>query len=835
MPTRKEVTDWRTEKLTEWADQLDAETQKYENQLGRVLIHFHGTEWSGKAHDAAADRFTEENDQGRKLSIEIRDVAVELRRADERLANERRILLNRVADAENDRESPIPLTVDDQWTVAVSYLGAELSREDQQKVSDRIDHHQGLIRGAHTSLADAASEVGTRITAAAQEIRVRGDLLGNGLDVAILAPGDAGALGAQDGKAVREAIRTDGTVDTTALDQISGRLPTQPLTDSELRALAAGEQVSTLPASVQSYYREFYQNAGKDGILALNDQLRAQEQAGNPAAANRRDALANGLMLVSNDKVGTGRNPDGTLRSPGGYQQLPEDVRRLISTRIGGPDQNSNTYPTSPPENEAAAQSRFLRESSSFAELLKQSNPGYEPGVEFSRELTRQAAALGAPGGHPEVADLPGGTVQLSAMEDTMRDYLEVSSRNEQATAELLTGKPEPGSPPLENGYDPRRVFQPLLQYDWTDSNGQKPPQLFTWIGEDAVPRPPTDGDPGVSLAESKLAGKAATGLADLLTQNGKDGYLGSFESLMNMPDKDNQSLGQTNPGLTQQLAGAMIPYLDAMALAPGKETNGFEWRGADPEIQAIRLSTLLNTDPVASGAWNAAIIDRTNDYAAQYADLLGKPSNDRDQIANAAGRLLGYQEQGLRAEAFDRGLDEKQVEKERVEKMKLGVDIAGSILSDTAGSKVPVAGTLIDIAGKLVGENIKEDDKEIPATQQEIVQNELSAQHYYRMLEVLSQRDPAFFETPGPGAAPVPSSWLDDGKLKGYNEIVGPEGTHQRTEGRAVLQSAASEWVGNAGVNVDAFSRALNDQRMSMAPKTYSVDDYVSRILRGA
>src|SRR5690606_5582546 len=179
---------------------------------------------------------------------------------------------------------------------------------------------------------------------------------------------------------------------------------------------------------------------------------KSQEQAGNPVAAARRDALANGLMVVSNENIGTGRNPDGTLRSPGGYQQLPEDLRRTISTRVGGPDANSDRYPTSPPETVEAAQTRFLSDSSKLGELFKQSNPGYEPGVEFSRELTRQAAALSSPGGHPDIADLPGGSVKLATMEPTLRDYLEVSGRNQEAMTQLLTGETEPGSVPLEDG-----------------------------------------------------------------------------------------------------------------------------------------------------------------------------------------------------------------------------------------------------------------------------------------------------------------------------------------------------------------------------------------------
>lgn len=833
MPTRNDINNWKPEKLSEWATELETDTQFYETQLGQILTHFTGTSWSGKAHDAAADRFTEEHDQGRKLSQEIRDVAAALRAADQRLANEKRLLLGKVSDAENDATSPVKLQVADNWVVSASQTGGTLSDQDKQTVTDKVNAHQSLINAAYYSLAGAISEVGVAISTATQEIRVRGDQLGDGIDAPTAAPADSGALGGEDGKAVRDAIRPDGSVDPAVLDQIASRLPQQALTQSELDTLAAGGEVSTLPASVQDYYREFYQNAGKDGILAMNDHLKSQEQAGNPVAAARRDALANGLMVVSNENIGTGRNPDGTLRSPGSYQQLPEDLRRTISTRVGGPDANSDRYPTSPPETVEAAQTRFLSDSGKLGELFKQSNPGYEPGVEFSRELTRQAAALSSPGGHPDIADLPGGSIKLDTMEPTLRDYLEVSSRNQEAMTQLLTGETEPGSVPLEEGYDPKKIFQPILHYDWSDSDGAAPPQLFNWIGEEAVPKPGVDGHPGVSLEQSQMAGKAASGLAELLTGSGQEGHIGPFEALMNMPGKDDQSLGQVNPGLTQQLTGAMIPYLDAIAMSPSDQTNGFRL-GEDHDLEAIRLSTLFNSDPVASGAWNAAIVSRTNDYAAQFADMSDQPSNDRDALANATGRLLGYQDQGLRAEAFDRGLNAEDAEKEKTEKTKLGVDIAATILSDGVGEKVPVAGTFIDIAGKVVGDSIKEDDVQIPSQQTKIIQDELSAQRHYAMLQMIASQNPNLFDTPSPEAAPFPPEWLEGGRLKSYEEIVGANDADGRPELRVDFQSTAQAWLKGSGIEMPEFTTPIVTQQNNLQSYTMSRDDYKSQVLKG-
>src|SRR5690242_17872086 len=102
MPTRAEVGRWQLGKLSEWAGELEQATQYYESQLGQMLGQFTDTAWSGRAKDAAYDRFAEERDQGRRLSQEILDVASALRAADTRLGSERDVLLGRVADAESD-------------------------------------------------------------------------------------------------------------------------------------------------------------------------------------------------------------------------------------------------------------------------------------------------------------------------------------------------------------------------------------------------------------------------------------------------------------------------------------------------------------------------------------------------------------------------------------------------------------------------------------------------------------------------------------------------------------------------------------------------------------
>lgn len=486
MPTRREVEAWNTGKLSEWATELETDTQQYETELGRILQHFSGTSWSGLAHDAAADRFTEEHDQGRKLSQEIRDVAAALRTADQRLGNERRLLLDKVGAAENDPTCPVPLQVADNW--AVSGMGTGLSPEDQQTVTDKVHAHQAAINNAYYSLANAISEMGVGITAATQEIRVRGDLIGDGVAVTTLSPNDSGELGKEDGAAL--AAWANGSLpdkeNTETLEEIAGRLPQGGLTEEQLRVLAEGGEVDSLPADVQEYYRSLYQAAGKDGILALSEHLRTEEVAGNTEAAAQLDSLANGLMIVSNEDIGTGRNPDGTLTNPGSYQQLPESVRQLLEARRTDPDPLEPDVPGGP----LVGLQKQWNDTNALAALLGEANPGHEPGTELGTQLVLKSS------------DLVQDQYTWPGRDDAAAQFLDIAGRNADSSHQIWTGEGMP------EGYKPEETVRSLLGHDWSDSdNGAAASTMIDRVTQEA--NLPAD-DPRGARGREALAGLGA-------------------------------------------------------------------------------------------------------------------------------------------------------------------------------------------------------------------------------------------------------------------------------------------------------------------------------------
>lgn len=791
MPSLPEVRSWNTPVLSDAATRTVAADARFVDELAGMARAVDGLshDWSGVAYDAARDRVDAERSAGRSLSNDVVDLARIVDEGAQRLYWARDAALSRVDAALADG-----CTVLDDWTV-VGDAGASV---------ELLVAHRDAVADAAATLAREDTEVARLIEDAAQRIRARGDRIGSGGDPSAPVADGAGRLGREDGAALATAAAAG---DAAALDRIAGQLPVQGLTAAELDTLAAGGQAGTLPQSVRDYYAELYRAAGKDGILALGDHLRAQEAGGDLHAGRALNSLANGLMVVSNENIGSGYHPDGTLRSPGSYDQLPADLREVISTRTHGADANAIRYPGE--SGALADQYRFYEDTRRLGALLKESEPGYAPGTELARELTRQAANLA------EGRALSGAAPDL--VEQPMRDYLEVSGRNHEAITQLLTGE---GSDrvPLDDGYRPAATVLPLLQFDWSDDRGA--PDLFGWIGDNAIP------GAEVSVEQSEQAGRAATGLVSLIT----DGESGAFESMMNLPGQDGRALGEVNPALTQQIAQAVVPYLDDIAVAPESQTHGFDRSaalGEGGDVRAIRLATLMNTDDVASALFNGAIVDRTNDYAGRFGELHGEPTLIRHQLGEASGRLLGYMEQGLRAEAYDSGLDDADAAAKTATKTKLAIDLATKTIVGLSGP----AAIPLDLASSVVQAGIDPSAALLPGAAFDVNADSLAAQRACRMLAAVAEENPRILDEASQNAASVPRDWIVDGRLRSFDEITSQGGSSLQL---SMLRSAVEEVLDQNGLRTVRFTDALDSAYGNLAGYTTDPTIYRSRILGG-
>lgn len=720
MTTRANVDAWKPAKLSEWAQELEDDTTAYEAQLGSMLTHFQGTGWQGAAHLAAYDRFHEENDQGRRLSIEIRDIATALRNADSRLSGERDALLRRVADAETDAECPVGLTVDDSWKVSAKpYTESDYTDEQKQKIKDRITHHQGLIDTGKTSLLTAVGEAITAINAASDEVRVRGDQLGNGLDVPTPTTVDVAALGRQDGETI-----ADGKLSDAEIAQITARLDQAGLTPEQLEALANGQEV-TVPASTMTYLENLYDKAGRDGLIDLADRL---VMNGSPEALELRSNLADGLLTLSNEDV-VAKDTTGAIVNRGGWDQLHPEVRELIGTRPGlndSPDGNTSDLPDDyrsgffkPNMDEWAGVQAYTKDMRGFGQFLASSDQAYIPGERFGVELDRQAANLAYitdNGGYEKYTGQDNETEWLQRNELSANDLLSVGARNNDSSYALLTGngseelfgKDVPGQ--SYEKYDPK-VIQGIFQHDWED-NGAAAGDMIKWIGTESH-EVGADGKPTTDALQAR---EALTYLPDVLTPR-ED----ADDPEDDTPDRhrsggiDAEEFKKTemgfvnNPELASALSTAMGSNLDAWRNpVHGAETAYLPDYGEAKVgvVDANRLLYLASqseegrlTLEVARTAYETDILNRaftqTEVPPAQYLESRVTELAQLDgRISNAAANALTFQDintvethNNIQQEIYDGKIAAaKLVDQILMAKVDVGLDYGKGLTQDSYG-----------------------------------------------------------------------------------------------------------------------------------------------------
>jgi uncharacterized protein YukE len=481
---RSNVEKWRTSALTDLATALaQANDDTFQVNIEQPKKYFAGlgSSWQGAAYNAAYDRVSQDHDQARRVWTYIDDLITAIRRAASDIDSYRTVLLNKVNDAVSHG-----LTVADNWVIP-----------DKDGVpAATINALQDAINQAFYPFRDAVSTAATKISEAAELIRAAGDLFGSDLDVND-APSAGNRLGAEDGQQAAEAARSG---DKAKLDEIASHLPTNVLTPQQLQDLANGKDVPSLPADVQDYYKQFFQHSGKDGLLALQDQLQQEATAtpDHPAstvAATQQRALADGMMAITNEHLGTGTGPDDKLVSPGAYTNLPSDVRAVIS---GREDEYNNTGTS----NADAARLRML-ERARLANLLSKSDPTMTGGTTFSMETARQAASMAHYIDNVNTNDngvMPPGfqTQDKDTITNAANQLLAVGTRNHDADYQLMTGLDahtgQPISGDLSDGatgnqytphgnYDPQKFTSTVFDHQWGDQ-GKAASGLYDWAAD---------------------------------------------------------------------------------------------------------------------------------------------------------------------------------------------------------------------------------------------------------------------------------------------------------------------------------------------------------------
>lgn len=484
-------------------------------------------------------------------------------------------------------------------------------------------------------------------------------------------PANASERGEADGKALaHQADLPPDQRDPKVLDRVADHLPQNPLNDNQLKDLAKGKDVADVPKEALDYYRKFYDAAGKDGLLTLDRHLESKETAGDTQAGSQRDRLANGLTVLSNEKV-VERNPDGSEAWRGGYYQLPSDVRGLIESRRTDILPIDGQSPVSP-----LAQ-RFA-DVSQLGELLGESNPKYQPGTELGTELYLKAADMVEPAaqGLPEV-----GTT-WEEYQRAASSFADVAGRNNDASAAIWSGQGEH----LPIGYDREHTVRTLLNEDWSKvGGGTGAATLLDWMNED-----------------SPRSRQALVELPQMLAPGGDDSAWNS--------QHDNFA---RNTAISTELGKVLGTHIDSTynSLNP----TGFEETKLDPNgnprLSASDSSRLFQ---LASYTEEGRIHLTAAAEAARISEIADamkeNPGNVSGELANSpAGALSGRIDNSIMDTIDRQNADlQEQARNELAYKAKMSGAIIAGDLANELYNKIPGSSTVSDYTGLDPGEQIE-------------------------------------------------------------------------------------------------------------------------------
>ncbi|MBF6514018.1 hypothetical protein IU421_06935 [Nocardia cyriacigeorgica] len=683
--------------ISEWASARDT----LQLGLDKTSSSYQGSSafWEGKTADRARDTVSQVVSAGRRVVTDLTNAVTVLQQDQNAIWAAKNKCIQAISTA-----TAAKYDVGDDGSVRPSKdaeAAAISSIEDPGKQTAAISalwkHGRDTLE---PPIKTALAELGTAVEGATGSIRKAFE---NSPDVAAIAAEAPGKLDpskqltAEQGIADGETI-ADGKLSEDEKQRILENLRKTNLTPEQLIAIQNGQEV-TVPASTMAYLENLYGKAGFNGLTELSNTLKSDS---SPDGQALRRELATGMLTLSNEQV-TSRNPDGSVNSRGGFTKLDPKVQFMTGTRFAGPDANTEDYPDGYRDNfndsPEVAHGKYFQDMASFSDFLGAANPDYQPGDRFGVELGRQAAHQAWIDDHGtgiygdtgrKGAELP--WVQESGSVATQ--FLDVSSRNQEASHALLTGI---GSDELFGKGTPGQSWHPysasdtvgtLMTHEWND-DGRALSSMVSWAGDQAY-----DPDP----IKAERAGQAAHSLADIMATTKSNDGTNIYQSLLDMPGQDRKSFGEVNPLAAQGIAASLAPYTADMVGAPASLTGTHGFTSDLGPADVTRVFSALDGDPTASATINGAALARAEQIDRYFASAAVLPGDSEPlELGTYSGRLRGTVDAGLNAHVADLNLNETDRAKEISDQRSAAYGVVQNLigLSGAAGPVGAVGGPM--------------------------------------------------------------------------------------------------------------------------------------------
>ncbi|MDA2806239.1 TPR repeat region-containing protein [Nocardiopsis suaedae] len=401
------------------------------------------------------------------------------------------------------------------------------------------------------------------------------------------------------------------------------------------------------------------------GALAfpdLLDDMGLADDEGNPTEEGQEllDVLGESILTLSNTDYG------------GGFERLPEEIQSVVY----GPREYGYVREESGTRREII--SEWDGNVRALSVLFGGIDENLEGGRGFSRALT---TALG-------------NEFQGLDDEESVLTLLEVSTRNEDANYDILTGQFDH----KHYDSDPSELIKNLFTYDWSD-RGEVASGLIDWIADDAV-----HDDPEYR----KRAGEAAAAFMDVVTSDDMyDAFTNTGETAYTLSGErvENASFAVINPKVGYSLAEIYEGYITSFGgLADFQDQSGTsnvdgvgEYHPKTHMIEMDEGSALRFMQYVVGDARAAARAAAATDYYISAEIEAGLHTGNPVDAGNRSGTIGGLFQAALENEAENRNLGLEETN-ERNKKIATGAVEVGK----TAASFIPKVGDAVALGMEL-------------------------------------------------------------------------------------------------------------------------------------
>ncbi|GAA1665873.1 hypothetical protein GCM10009830_09340 [Glycomyces endophyticus] len=334
-------------------------------------------------------------------------------------------------------------------------------------------------------------------------------------------------------------------------------------------------------------------------------------------------AMGGGLLALSDPRIG------------GGGARMPGSMKTLVDHFFGTGDKP-------PYSRETGAELRALGKF--FGAMRDQGGlDDLEGGKEYSAALTLAIADADS-------------SYRLGS-EDELISVLEVSTRNRDANAALLTG----GLQHPDYGKEtPEHVLRGLFGPQWKD-DGKAAAGLIDWIGDDASSKDPAVADRAAQSAYALFTTMTNETPGSHWDQSAYDFFTDSYGEIGSFQDAP---IGAANPEIAFAMGKTAAGYLDYFSAADNSGDDALSL-GNPASQMYLSLDTRQNFvemimgSPAAGQKFGEAAYAHTLAEAA-YADAWQDPEEARTQ-ANESGMLMGLLDNG-----FNKVFTEAQTDADR-------------------------------------------------------------------------------------------------------------------------------------------------------------------------